>query len=231
VTGRYRAILTAAVAATCTASGWFLVRWARGAAVSSAQSDARAVPSTARPNGKNPPVPVPSPAVSAASQDTSDESGARHEVVNDAYHPRAPGEWQGMLVSLTRQATCETSDRCGLAMACRQGRCGACVWDHDCTQGEVCVLDHCVLEYLAECRTRRDCSNGEYCVLSGYSVGVRGNARMRAYCLSTDGPSAASEEDPSPAPAVSGDKRGGTSTAERLMDRVTQMTGAPEDGQ
>jgi hypothetical protein len=101
-----------------------------------------------------------------------------------------------MLVDTSLQALCDVPGRCGLAMACRAGRCGPCEQDSHCDAGEVCVLDHCVKRELAECRRRRDCADPEaLCVLSGLSSGPRGNEAMRAWCLSPQG---GAEEPPSP---------------------------------
>lgn len=100
------------------------------------------------------------------------------------YHPRAAGEWDGMLVDTSRPQICEKSENCGLALACTEGRCGPCRLDRDCAVGETCVLDHCLLVHLAECRWKAECSGErEICALSGYSPDPRGNEGLRAYCL------------------------------------------------
>jgi hypothetical protein len=96
--------------------------------------------------------------------------------------PRAASEWQGMLVNTTFQASCDTSSRCGLAMACHAGRCGACTQDAQCGSGEVCSMQHCVSAPNAACRARSDCPISELCMLTGYSDDARGNGDMRAYC-------------------------------------------------
>lgn len=96
--------------------------------------------------------------------------------------PRDASEWQGMLVNATFQASCDTSSRCGLAMACDAGRCGACSADAQCGTGEVCSMQHCVLASNAACRARGECPAGELCMLTGYSDDARGNGEMRAYC-------------------------------------------------
>jgi hypothetical protein len=102
--------------------------------------------------------------------------------------PRPAGEWQGMLVNTALQATCDTSSRCGLAMACHEdGVCGACTADSDCAGGEVCALDHCVRQAQAACRHASDCGGGALCVLSGYSTDARGNGAMTASCLAAGG--------------------------------------------
>jgi hypothetical protein len=99
-----------------------------------------------------------------------------------AYAPRDPSEWQGMLVNTTFQALCDTSSRCGLAMACHAGRCGPCASDAECAAGEVCAMQHCVSAPLATCRGRADCPSGELCMLTGYADDARGNGGMHAYC-------------------------------------------------
>jgi hypothetical protein len=108
-----------------------------------------------------------------------------------AYHPRPArpaGEWQGMLVDEAEAAGCEQTPQCGLARACRDGRCGACSSDAECSDGEGCVLDHCVATARIGCRSRADCgSPAEVCALSGYSADPRGNAGMRSYCLDQQG--------------------------------------------
>jgi Cys-rich repeat protein len=82
------------------------------------------------------------------------------------------------------QAECDgRSQTCGMAMACLGERCGPCGTDADCASGEVCVLEHCLLREHVACRHQADCG-GEMCILSGYSADVRGNADMRAECLS-----------------------------------------------
>ena len=118
----------------------------------------------------------------------ADVHRVRHEGV-PRYHPRASGEWQGMLVNMTLRAACDASWRCGLAMACKaDGRCGPCERDTECADGEVCVLDHCLRRELASCHTTRDCTErGTPCILTGYSVGARGNSEMRSLCQSSSG--------------------------------------------
>lgn len=101
---------------------------------------------------------------------------------------RAPGEWDGMPAEYTSQA-CPSAELCGLALGCHKFRCGPCAADIDCAPGEVCVLQHCVLSAQVACRARSDCDGGDLCVLSGLSPGPRGNGDMRAYCLSSGGPS------------------------------------------
>ena len=103
------------------------------------------------------------------------------------YYPRPENEWQGMRVRVERQSICDGDASCSLALACKGGLCGPCLADADCAEGEVCVLDHCVLKANARCRSYTDCDEGSLCLLSGYSVGYRGNEDMRAYCLSPNG--------------------------------------------
>lgn len=98
------------------------------------------------------------------------------------YHPRDPNEWQGQLINLDIHPECDTSSRCGLALACIKGLCGPCSEDAQCAQGEVCVLDQCLLSSNAKCRRRSDCPADEYCQLTGLSTDVRSNADMKALC-------------------------------------------------
>lgn len=112
-----------------------------------------------------------------------------------AYHPRPQNEWQGMRVRLDSLPICQGEGSCGMALACKAGLCRPCLADVDCTRGEVCVLDHCVLEAKASCRSYTDCDEGSLCVLSGYSAGYRGNEDMRAYCLSPSGGTAQIPDD------------------------------------
>lgn len=100
-----------------------------------------------------------------------------------AFAPRDAAEWQGMLVNTTFQASCDTSARCGLAMACSAtGRCGPCTRDADCATGEACAMQHCVPAAAVACKSRVDCPAGELCMLTGYSEDPRGNGDLRAYC-------------------------------------------------
>ena len=92
-----------------------------------------------------------------------------------------------MLVSAAIQVTCERSEQCGLAAACREGHCGPCRADADCAAGESCALDYCVKRESMSCRSRRDCPADELCILSGISPDARGNAEMRSYCAGSSG--------------------------------------------
>lgn len=124
---------------------------------------------------------------SLAQADEVVERSRRSEMRGSAprfeYAPRDPGEWQGMLVNITLQASCDVSSRCGLAMACRSGRCGPCGTDHECASGEACVLQHCLKAENVGCRSRSDCYDGALCLLNGYSPDARGNARTKSFCL------------------------------------------------
>jgi hypothetical protein len=102
------------------------------------------------------------------------------------WHPRAPGEWDGMLVNLNVTPPCESPAGCGMARACKSGKCMPCEADVECASGESCVLDHCVRSANVSCRQRADCQSRSVCILSGYSSGVRGNEDMRAYCLALE---------------------------------------------
>lgn len=59
--------------------------------------------------------------------------------------------------------------------------------DLECASGEGCVLQHCVPSLAIGCRSRLDCRPDELCALSGYSMDLRGNHDMRAFCLPTSG--------------------------------------------
>lgn len=98
------------------------------------------------------------------------------------YHPRPKSEWQGMLIDTSMQSVCEGKNSCGLAMACKNNLCGPCSVNADCAAGEACVLDHCVIEKNASCRTASECGANEQCVLSGYSTDPRGNGTTLAFC-------------------------------------------------
>jgi hypothetical protein len=103
--------------------------------------------------------------------------------------PRDPEEWQGMLVDLDMlQSECQRSTDCGLAMACKQGRCAPCDRNADCGPGEICALQHCVISSKAECTNRKDCREaGNLCILTGYTPNIRGNEDMESKCLANTG--------------------------------------------
>ena len=107
---------------------------------------------------------------------------------SDPYFPRPQNEWQGMRVRRDFRAVCTQPDGCGQALACLDGFCGPCRASADCADGEVCVLDHCVLEGLADCASASECPVENLCVLSGYSPGRRGNQALHAFCLAPEGP-------------------------------------------
>jgi hypothetical protein len=127
-----------------------------------------------------------------------------------------------MLIDMGVRALCDTSSRCGLAMACDEGKCGPCTEDAGCAEGEACVLDHCVRQEHAECHSWRDCQSGALCVLSGYSSDPRGNRDMRAQCQAVEGQGAQPEATelvrglPAPPPEVSGTE---------LLDQVRKASG------
>ena len=87
-----------------------------------------------------------------------------------------------MLVNIAEVAECGDDGFCGLALACKQGKCGPCVRDEECLSGEVCVLDHCMQDESVDCESSSQCPDGHACVLSGYSTDVRGNSDMKAFC-------------------------------------------------
>ena len=101
------------------------------------------------------------------------------------FYERSAQEWQGMLVSKDTHPLCDTSERCGLALACRNWQCGPCGRDAHCAAGEICVLDRCLLAANVGCRSSRDC-NGEknLCMLTELSPEARGNRNLRSLCFS-----------------------------------------------
>jgi hypothetical protein len=110
-----------------------------------------------------------------------------HVPAQDLY-PRDPDEWQGMRVDVSMlQVECRTSEQCGMAMRCHDGRCWPCQADTDCASDEACVLEHCLRSSAVHCRSRRDCGAEMLCVLSGYSADPRGNADMSADCVRSTG--------------------------------------------
>jgi hypothetical protein len=163
------------------------------------------LPEGARPDEAAPPAAGVPPTHVAEASDAPTMTGPG-ALPPPKYFPRPASEWQGMLVNTAMQATCEVSARCGLAMACHEGKCGACTADSDCAGGEVCAVDHCVRQEHAACRHRSDCAGNELCVLSGYSTDVRGNGDMTATCRADGGGSAPPEPEkvarPSSRPAA-----------------------------
>lgn len=99
------------------------------------------------------------------------------------WQPRPAHEWQGMLVNLNLAAPCESTSVCGLAQACKTGRCLPCENDTECDTGEACVLDHCIPDEHVGCRTSRECPERSLCVIDGYSNQPRGNETMHSSCL------------------------------------------------
>ena len=117
---------------------------------------------------------------------SSPRAGARVVTV-DSFYARDPEEWQGGLVpnSPKDMAECDSSERCGIALACIDGRCGACQVDANCATGERCVLDHCLLAANVGCVRRHDCRIEELCLLEDMdSPGPRGNLELRSKCWS-----------------------------------------------
>lgn len=119
------------------------------------------------------------------------------------YRERPAGEWKGMRVDLNVRQTCRDSKDCGNALACLDRVCSPCNQDAQCGAREVCVLDHCVRDENASCRSRAECGavatgsepGDALCVLSGYSNNVRGNEEMRAFCQVLEGGTAQSREE------------------------------------
>lgn len=95
---------------------------------------------------------------------------------------RAPSEWQGMQFDVADASECRVEHSCGLALACIEERCGPCVRDDQCENGEACVLDHCLLRSNVHCRRASDCPNDDLCILTGISDDPRGNGDMNAIC-------------------------------------------------
>ncbi len=102
------------------------------------------------------------------------------------YHPRAEGEWQGMPVDIAVTPPCDTTDQCQLALACTKQVCTVCTEDRDCSGGEICVLDHCLVKENAGCVAARDCPDQELCMLestgSDAFADPRGNKFLFSEC-------------------------------------------------
>lgn len=131
---------------------------------------------------------VPSAQPVAAARQEAPSTPGRGELPPPSYRTRPEGEWQGMRVDESLQAICGDEGVCGQAMACMNGRCGACQSDGDCEGGEACVLDHCVKSERVACRGRSDCGEPDtLCILTGLSAGVRGNESMSAVCSKSEG--------------------------------------------
>ncbi|UQA56926.1 hypothetical protein [Polyangium aurulentum] len=143
--------------------------------------------------------------------------------------PRPATEWQGMKVDDAETWPC--GERCSMARACIGGLCVPCREDAQCEAGEVCVLDHCVVEERVECRRAADCGNPEaLCVLTGYTSGdLRGNGEMRAHCSNPEGGQpdgedelAADDEDDDAVAAAATEDRSppGSSVVDELRNRA-----------
>lgn len=151
--------------------------------------------------GRRQPAPVPGAAAPAAvgMRGSAPAAPTLPTVVADpGPSRRAADEWQGMPIEAEATALCDAVDACGLAMACIDGRCGACAADDSCAPGEICALDHCVRAELASCRSRADCGADALCILGGTSADPRGNAAMTARCLPAAG---GVRDDPAPVSA------------------------------
>ncbi len=123
----------------------------------------------------------------AAAKETAPARGPAASPRSRETPPRLATEWQGMKQDASITPPCYSSARCGLARACIDGVCVACLSDSECAEGEVCVLDNCLLGSQVECRKAADCDAGSMCVISGYSSDIRGNAETKAYCSSGRG--------------------------------------------
>lgn len=102
-------------------------------------------------------------------------------------YPRDPSEWQGMPLRAGPTTRCRESSDCKMTRACLNGWCLPCEADVQCARGEVCVLNHCLLEQNVSCRSRKDCARDALCVMSGYTSGGRNNSSTKAMCLALDG--------------------------------------------
>lgn len=179
------------------AIGWLIVQALPGCGDD--RRDPGAPASTVSPLRK---AEAPRPAAPSRRHVVRDDPAATPTAPAAAFHPRDPEEWQGMRVHLADRATCASTERCGLAMACQGGLCGACTVDGDCAAGEACVLDHCLRREAVACRSRRDCGGAARCVLSGYSDDPRGNGEMRAACLEPQGGTEQPADAPAPEPGA-----------------------------
>ena len=119
----------------------------------------------------------------------SPRPGARVSVVR-SFFPRDPNEWDGGLVpnSAEDMPECDVSARCGMALACRSGRCGACTADEDCAPRERCALDRCLPRANVACTSRKQCTKvNELCLLTDdASPGPRANENLRSICWSSE---------------------------------------------
>ena len=172
-----------ALAAVLVAALWF---WFRGADQPLKRETVAYREERVRPVTQAAPLP-PAPSPSEVTAPTEPVPQPATEEVDPFGPPRLfrrpPDEWQGMLMDLNVSPPCEEPAGCGMARACKDGRCGPCEADSDCASGEGCVLDHCLKRSNIACHRKVECGDGSSCVLSGYSNGTRGNEDMRAYCL------------------------------------------------
>jgi hypothetical protein len=145
-----------------------------------------------------------------------------HPLPPPSYRARAAEEWQGLLVDEVRQAECDGTARCSLALACVAGRCGACRSDSDCLAEEGCVLDHCVLRDRIGCKRRRDCGGDELCVLSELGTDARGNRTMNAFCRPNSGGQEEHKANASVRAEVAGPQREGAIRIQDLRESLNQ---------
>lgn len=146
-----------------------------------------------------------------------------------SFHPRPANEWQGARVPNTPSdmPSCETSELCGLALACRDGLCGACLTDPDCAEGERCILDHCLLAENVECSTRNDCAENEVCLFrDDDSPGPRHNSSLMSVCWSREHPG---PEQPGMPPQE--ENKVEQSTKQEILVDVEDMLGSLRAGQ
>ncbi len=147
-------------------------------------------------------------------------SEPKYPVLVPVYHPRDKSEWQGMLVDVSSIPPCNGGTLCGLAQACIDDACRPCERDAQCENGEACVLDHCLLANLVECRKTKDCRSGEICVLSGYAPGPRGNEGMRSYCLDEESGTNPPDVEPEPEPVAAAPVHSPRSDAFRRLEKL-----------
>jgi hypothetical protein len=169
----------------CFVVGFAARRWSSRAAAVESPSDG--APGLDHPEAVRPPAPEIVSAFDPPMLNGPEEKGLAEA---RGFFPRPASEWQGMLVRLEDMPVCE--DHCLSPFACVDGRCAPCTKDGDCESGELCVLDHCLLQQNADCQSRADCADEQFCVLSGYPLPVehvfpnpktyRGNEGMRSYC-------------------------------------------------
>lgn len=74
-------------------------------------------------------IQAPAPDEPAPEADEAVVVSVDHLLGPPRWHPRPPGEWDGMRVNLNLTPPCEASALCGLARACKGGKCMPCEAD------------------------------------------------------------------------------------------------------